>query len=300
MKHSETLRDYTAMAIDNDITIEELQRVFHMKHANPDAAGWSPRMRKCFHYFTPDEHYEAMVARVVKENCLWLDVGCGHNIFPSNPSLAHQLASICQRAVGVDPDETIENNSFVHERYRQSIEDFSYARKFDVVTLRMVVEHFAFPEKVLATLSQLTKPGGKVVLYTVNKWALVPLLTKLLPFKFHHPLKKIFWNTEKEDTFPVFYRLNTRKTLHQAFTTYGFREEYFAYVDDCQTLARFRVTQFLELSSRAVLQWLKISYPENCLLGVYVKEGHVKEQKENNPNRASEDFRNNIINVGST
>jgi 2-polyprenyl-3-methyl-5-hydroxy-6-metoxy-1,4-benzoquinol methylase len=58
-------------------------------------------------------------------------------------------------------------------------------RKFDVVKLRMIVEHFAFPEKVLTTLSRLTKPGGKVVLYTVNKWAIVPLLTKLFPSQIH-------------------------------------------------------------------------------------------------------------------
>ena len=265
------------MVMDNAITLEELQSVFRLKHRDLYTAGWNPRMRNHFHYFTPDEHYEALVARVVKENCLWLDVGCGHNIFPSNPSLARQLANICQLTVGVDPDETIEKNVFVHERYRQSIEDFSHARKFDVVTLRMVVEHFAFPEKVLATLSRLTKPGGQVVLYTVNKWAIVPLLTKLLPFKLHHPIKKIFWKAAEEDTFPVFYRLNTRQSLHQAFTTHGFREGYFSYVDDCRTLARFRVTQFLELSLRAVLHRLGIRYLESCLLGVYIKEGYANE-----------------------
>ena len=254
------------------VTEAELEQVFRERFPDLQAVGWNPRLRHRFHYFTPDEYYEAMVARLVTENCAWLDVGCGHNIFPSNPALAARLTRMCKLVVGVDPDETIEKNTLVHERYRQPIEQFSHSQRFDVVTSRMVVEHIEFPDQALSALSRLTKPGGTVILYTVNKWAVVPLLTKLIPFSLHHPLKKFLWDTEEEDTFPVFYRMNTRHALQQIFSAHGFREWHFSYVDDCRTFARFRPTLQLELSLRTGLHEFGVRYPENCLLGVYVKD----------------------------
>lgn len=259
------------------VTEAELARVFQERFPNLQAVGWNPRLRRRFHYFTPDEYYEAMVARLVTENCTWLDVGCGHHIFPSNLALATRLTQQCTLVVGVDPDETIAKNTLVHERYCQPIEQFSHPQQFDVVTSRMVVEHIEFPNRALAALSRLTKPRGKVVLYTVNRWSVVPILTKLIPFNLHHPIKKFLWNTEEEDTFPVFYRMNTRRTLQRLFTAHGFREWHFSYVDDCRTFARFRATLQLELTLWAGLHRLGIRYPENCLLGVYEKIGSDKD-----------------------
>ena len=50
--------------------------------------GWGPRMRLAFDYFTPDDQYEAIVAKLVKHGTWWADIGCGRDVFPSNPELA--------------------------------------------------------------------------------------------------------------------------------------------------------------------------------------------------------------------
>jgi hypothetical protein len=63
--------------------------------------------------------------------------------------------------------------------------------------------------------------------------------------------------------------MNTRKTLVDLFARHGFREEAFAYLDDCRTLANFRVTQLGELCAWRVLRTLGRRYPENCLLGIF-------------------------------
>ncbi len=234
---------------------KDLQQVFDLKYGQGQDVGWGPRLRLRFKYFNPDDYYEAMVAKLVGEGCAWVDLGCGRELFPDNQKLARVLADRCETLVGVDPDATLEENQFVHQRARSRIEDFQTEQRFMVITLRMVVEHITEPEKV--------------VVFTVNQWSPLALLARLIPFRFHHALKNLVWRTEEKDTFPVAYRMNTRERLAQLFGEHGFKERYFTYLDDCRTSARFRLGQLLELACWRVLKALGLRYPENCLLGVY-------------------------------
>src|SRR5262249_35055264 len=118
-------------------------------------------------------------------------------------------------------------------------------------------------------IAALTAPGGKVVVLTVNRWAPITIVSSLIPFRFHHGIKRLVWKTESKDTFPVAYRMNTRRELAQVFEEFGFEEIYFDYIDDCRASSRFRVLHFLELSLWRLLRTLGLNYPENCLLGVY-------------------------------
>src|SRR5262249_5616582 len=150
-----------------------------------------------------------------------------------NRPLARLLADRCGLLVGVDPDITLEENQFVHERVRSTIDLFHTNRTFDLVTLRMVVEHITEPAATVKALARLTRPGGKVVVYTINQWSPIPLATRLVPFNWHHPIKRLLWETEEKDTFPVSYQMNSRSRLARLFRANGFTEGYFAYLEDC-------------------------------------------------------------------
>jgi len=253
-----------------NLTKQDLKEVFRNKYGlDPSAMGWGPRTRSRFGYFTPDDYYEATVSESVTAGCAWLDVGSGRNVFPSNRKLAQSLAQRCGLLVGLDPDSTIDENDLVHERVRESIENYQSERTFDVVTLRMVAEHVADPDGVVSALARLTKPGGQVIVYTINRWSPVPIVTYLVPFRFHHLPKRLLWNSSQKDTFPVAYRMNTRSALAQVFAKHGFRESEFGYLDDCRTFAAFRAMLILELCLWRGLRLLGLRYPENCLLGVY-------------------------------
>jgi SAM-dependent methyltransferase len=242
---------------------------FRLKHGDPQSAGPAPRRRYSWSYFTPDDVYEGLVAQLVQPETAWIDIGGGREVFPGNPQLARLLAQRCAVLVGLDPSDNIDENTFVHERIKSTIEDFHSPRTFDVATLRMVAEHIQHPERAIASLARLMRPRGTVVVYTINRWSPVPVLTAAMPFQFHHTLKSVFWKTEEKDTFPVAYRMNTRTRLAKLFQMGGFRERYFAYLDDCRTFHRFPVLQGLELSLWRMLRALGMNYPENCLLGVY-------------------------------
>ena len=248
---------------------DALRAVFVMKYGDPSACGWGPAMRWRFAYFNPDDWYEALLLGLVKKDTTWLDVGCGRELFPSNQALGRELSGRCKRLVGVDPDGTLDENPYVHERVKALFDDWDGGRRFDLITLRMVAEHVTDPERLLLAIQRAAAPGARVVVYTVNKCSPVPLLTSLVPFGLRHKIKHFLWRTQKKDTFPTAFSMNTRARLESLFADKGYLEEWFDKLDDCRTLSRFRAGQWCELVAWKGVRALGLRYPETCLLGVY-------------------------------
>ena len=84
-------------------------------------------------------------------------------------------------------------------------------------------------------------------------------------------IKAWLWGTEKKDTFPTRFRMNTRGRLQRLFAGVGMREAAFARLDDCRTFARFRSLCELELMLRSACRMASMPYPEHCIVGIYEK-----------------------------
>lgn len=251
------------------LTSDDLTTVARLRYGDPRRTGPLPRLWNRLQYFIPDVYYEAAVAKLIGADTAWLDIGCGRDVFPTNARLAEKLAKRCKLLVGIDPDATVAENRIVHVREQCTVEDFKTDLTFDVITLRMVAEHIAAPERALAALARLTKAGGKVVVFTINHLSPVSLAAWLIPFQLHHPIKRLLWKTEEKDTFPVAYQMNSKGRLRRLFEEHGFRESYFAHLSDCRTSFRFPVVHGAELMTWRVLHAFGLVYPENCLLGIY-------------------------------
>src|SRR5688572_9446033 len=247
----------------------ELERLFAQKYGSPSTTGPQPRRRHAYGYYLPSDIYEALVSRLVTEDCAWIDVGGGRNVFPENAALARSLASRCAQMVAVDPSPNVHQNVFAHERVQCAIEHYRSDSKFDLATLRMVAEHIERPHDVVRALHALLRPTGKVVILTVNLWSPITIASRVTPIGMHHPIKSRIWGGSEEDTFPVCYLLNTRSTLRGLFEQNGFREAAFARLDDLTAFGRFQLLNIAELVAWKALHRLGIAYPETCLLGVY-------------------------------
>lgn len=262
---------HLAQNLGNDIlpTLAELEAAFDVKYGGNAAMGSMQRLWRRAGYFAPDDWYETTVAKLIFPGCKWMDVGCGRNVFPTNPSLAKELAARCAALVGVDPDETIYENPFVHERICSTVDNVRIDRKFDVITLRMVAEHITNPVAAVDSLARLCRPGGLIVICTPNSRSPVSIAARLAPHFLHAPLKGWFWGGDPKDTFPVVYLMNTHRRLSGWFERGGFREAAFAKLDDCRSLYRIWRLHRVEVALRGCCAALGMSYPENCLLGVY-------------------------------
>jgi SAM-dependent methyltransferase len=250
-------------------TREELMNIYKVKYYRFGEPGWGPRMRLAAGYFTPDDYYEALVAKLVQPGCAWADVGCGRDTFPSHPDLARELSRRAGLMFGIDPDDNIAENTLVTERFQGPIEECVTDRRFDVITLRMVAEHIVDPDRALAKLAELLKPHGLIVFYTPYKWSPMSILATVIPFRLHNPLKQLIWRSETRDTFPTAYKLNTRRHLRRLGARQALEEVYFAYLDDCRVTGRFRFLNWLEIKMCKILNRIGLHYPELCILAVY-------------------------------
>lgn len=183
-------------------------------------------MRARFGYYTPDEVYEATLLCLIDKNTDWLDVGCGHDLFPAK-ALSVVLSTRCRSITGIDPDASIHRNRWLHYRQQCLLEDFQAERRFDLISMRMVAEHIADPAASVAKLGELTREGGRVVVYTVSKWSPVSMVAAATPMSFHHFAKRVLWGGAPEDTFPTLFRMNTRRKLARIFAEHRFTEESF-------------------------------------------------------------------------
>ncbi|WP_143393033.1 class I SAM-dependent methyltransferase [Fimbriiglobus ruber] len=254
-----------------NVTPADVMSIFQMKYGAPDSLGPNPRRRFRYGYFSPDDYYEALVDKLVTPGCRWLDVGGGRDVFPNNLELSRRLAERCGWLTGVDPSPNIHENPYAREKVQAFIEEYRSPEPFDLLTMRMVAEHVTEPDAAVAAMARLLKPGGRLVIYTINKFSPVSAIAWVTPFWLHHPIKKFVWRTEAKDTFPVAYRMNTQWQLQRLARKHGLTEESFAHLDDCRTFFRFKWLNYVELTIWKVLRAVRLQYPENCLLGLYRK-----------------------------
>ena len=175
------------------------------------------------------------MAGLVVPGVSWLDVGCGRELFPNNQGLAEVLSKRCRRLVGVDPDPTLQENAWVHEKHRGGIDSYDGAGSFDLVTMRMVAEHIDDPAACVDSVARALRPGGLAVVFTVFAGSPIPVLTRLAPMSLRHLVKSWLWGTQPKDTFPTRFRMNTRTALQRQFAAAGMQEAQFLRLDDCRT-----------------------------------------------------------------
>ena len=101
-----------------------------------------------------------------------LDVGCGAGLF------AEPLARLGANVVGVDPAPAAIEAARHHAEetgaklaYRMgTVEELAEEpRLFDVVSAMEVIEHAADPKRFVATAASLVKPGGLLLVSTLNR-----------------------------------------------------------------------------------------------------------------------------------
>jgi len=185
------------------------------------------RRQKCQelkrHYYAGVPSREELLDREVSPwlgpEAVLLDAGCGSDL----PQLS-QYGPKVGLALGVDveaPKVELPPNTRVHVGNLEQLPLAS--NSVDIVISRSVFEHLEHPDRVLAEIQRVLRPGGRLVLTTPNKYYYSCLLVRLIP----EPAKAYYFRTvfgdDAYDYFPVHYRANTRAALRRIARAAGLR-----------------------------------------------------------------------------
>jgi len=95
---------------------------------------------------------------------------------------------------------------------------------FGLCIMRWVVEHLPEPEATFSEVGRVLRPGGRLVILTSNLCFYAYLIARVIPNRVHPAVVRRVTGRSAKDTFPTYYRANTRSGLRRALERAGFRE----------------------------------------------------------------------------
>jgi SAM-dependent methyltransferase len=176
-------------------------------------------------YGSPDHidgttEFHAMCAAHIASGSSILEVGAG----PSNPT-SQYLASL-GRLSGVDVDPAVRSNVHLAEARVLDTDRYPFGdSSFDACVSNYVLEHVANPGSHLREVSRILRPGGVYLFRTPNRYHYIPVVSRLTPHRIHEAFANRLRNLHEEapDPYPTFYRLNSRRAIHQVSARAGLR-----------------------------------------------------------------------------
>lgn len=183
-------------------------------------------------HFRQEDHpyniYEREIARLVEPHHTVLDAGCGRTA----PVLV-KLKGKAQRLIGVDlidirPEALDPAIEYVTASIgaMPGVEDESV----DLVISRAVLEHVEEPLPAFEEMQRVLKPGGRFLTLIPNLGDYVSIIGWLVPNKLHPLIVRLTEGRAEEDTFPAYYRANSRGSLKRLCQETGLELERLEYL----------------------------------------------------------------------
>ena len=179
---------------------------------------------------TGHTQYVDFVKAEFRDGCCWLDAGGGRRIFHDAYDGEDELVARAKLVVVADGDlSSLDDHATVTNRVCCSLSALPLADEaFDFVTCGMVVEHLSEPGSTFRELARVLKPGGKLIVHTVNLWGYPTLMAigaKAIPESVRPRLIAQTTGRLEEDIFPAHYRCNTIESLCLFVEDAGLRVE---------------------------------------------------------------------------
>lgn len=162
-------------------------------------------------------HFRSLLLQRISPSDVVLDFGAGRG-FVSEMDFRDCARRVC----GVDVDAAVLSNPHLHEARVISEAQLPYHdNTFDIAFSSCVWEHLHSPEQVLREVYRVLKPGALYIGKTPSRFHYVCLIAAATPLRFHQFVNRLRGRSER-DTFPTYYRLNSRRAIRQCAEKVGF------------------------------------------------------------------------------
>jgi len=194
--------------------------------------------------------YEDALKKALREDSIWLDLGCGHHVLPLwRGEQERELVNRARLAVGLDCDwRSLLQHRSIRNRVMGNISLLPFREgAFDVVTANMVVEHLDRPDVQYREVFRVLKPGGVFIFHTPNAYGYTTIFARLIPERLKGGLIKILDGRPPEDVFKTHYRSNTESQIRKLAHDTGFEVSIIRCVASTAKFAVILPFAFLEL-----------------------------------------------------
>ncbi|MCB9438599.1 MAG: methyltransferase domain-containing protein [Anaerolineales bacterium] len=213
------------------------------------------------------QRYHDHIAAIIQPTSRVLDVGCGRM------SLAAEALQQAQHLIGIDlVHEDLQHNPLVHGAAVATANHLPFTNgSFDVVVSQWVVEHFEQPRDAFREMSRVLRPGGHLVFLTTNANNYIPLVSRLVPDRLQKTLIQRLLRRPRHESFPTFYRANTRRAVQRLASESGLQIKEVDYIANPFYLA-FNVGTFrLALAYEKLTDWRPLNALKLYLLAILYK-----------------------------
>ncbi len=177
---------------------------------------------------TSSQHCYYKKLRSLVPKRVWLDLGCGHQVFPAwlSEEEAEVIAS-CGRVYGIDLDWIgLKAHIGISNKVFGDLVNLPFeTASMDVISANMVIEHLQAPERVLREVHRVLRPNGVFVFHTPNSAGWPIQLASRIPDRFKKELIRFAEGRRQEDVFHTHYRMNTEPAIRRLAAETGFETE---------------------------------------------------------------------------
>jgi ubiquinone/menaquinone biosynthesis C-methylase UbiE len=169
-----------------------------------------------------------------------LDVGAGTGQLSS-----YAFKGEVKQMVGVDLDPRVTDNPLLDQGVVADVYQLPFeSNRFDLAFAIYVLEHIREPDRLVREISRVLRPGGMFFALTPNRHHYVSLIAALTPTRFHRWYNRKRGRAE-EDTFPTYYRMNSRRTLRRQFGQVSFHAVHLSTIEVQPNYLTFCTPAFL-------------------------------------------------------
>jgi ubiquinone/menaquinone biosynthesis C-methylase UbiE len=200
--------------------------------------------------------YARIVKAHVTPSTLWLDLGCGHQLW--SEWIAGQAETARQAAliVGLDPDiDSLRQNNVVRHRVAGRELPFRDG-SFNLVTANMVFEHLEHPIEVLREIRRVLAPNGVCIFLTPNSLYWQTAIGRHFPQWLKNTLVRFAEHRDARDVYPTHYRINTERMVREAVAQAGFSPDLVMMLNTSATSRILLLGPFVVLE----LLWIRLTH----------------------------------------
>lgn len=167
-------------------------------------------------YFDEDDHPYRHLERTIEAHLcpedVLLEAGCGRRA-----EVLRKFQGKARRLIGVDPVAFEPDPELAElELVQGDIANTGLpTASVDIAISRALMEHLSDPRSAMAEIHRVLKPGGHYISLLPNLGDYGSVVAKMVPNRFHPRIVKLVEGRDIQDTFPAYFRCNTKGSLQK-------------------------------------------------------------------------------------